>query len=377
MKSTKTLILPGLLLAVLIIFYLYTLSGIEQNSGIYRTESYTPYGLKALHLFIKKYHYSFQPRSQFQKKFNACLVITGDNFLTKRVYHEITHWVQNGGILIELAVSKPHFSDTTSYHFKGPIRTLNSDKPQFKQLHYHLTQRIPFVASNQVHGIYGVEQKYFIYSEPLGKGMIISWNDPDGLVNRNLRTTPDHAVIFLRLLQQRIDPGPIAILDLRYVRHNSSSFLKEIFNRHAAAAFLIITGMLLSLWKLSSRFGRPRPLSLTKGRSRNEFVIFLAALFQQAGAREMVIDNLYRALRETILEITKQPPKTPADPAIRYLEMLSGKDYRPLYQIMESIETRRIYQTLSRTSFLPLVSKLDGYRKELENWKKSRSSAMM
>lgn len=148
--------------------------------------------------------------------------------------------------------------------------------------------------------------------------------------------------------------------------------------------FTFIGRASLILWKLTVRFGRPRPLLLTKGRSADEFVYSMAALFQQADLKEIVLDNLYQRLWMVINKITGLPSGSNLTVLNDHLIALTGKEYAQkvisameLYLKYQDIKYQDIKyqdikyqgQKISRASFLELANQLDLYRKELSEWK--------
>jgi hypothetical protein len=149
--------------------------------------------------------------------------------------------------------------------------------------------------------------------------------------------------------------------------------VNRLFSRYWGAGLLIITAIVLLLWKTAARFGRARPWILATGRSADEFIYSMACLFQQAGIKNIVLDNLWHSLVVTMSDITGLPADTPVPDFIPRLTALTGRDYQP---IIELYRQGLIHQDQKyvKIHLWEVARALDEYRKELTEWKRSSLS---
>jgi len=258
-----------------------------------------------------------------------------------------------------------------------------------RSLNYHPGGALIYSTTRPVQGLMAKGGKFFIYIDHYGAGRIIHWNDPDGLTNIHLRKFPDNAVLFILLMQEYAIPPRIVFCNDLLLPDNHSAYSGMHREKYWLGAFLLLAGAGLLLGKLTVRFGRPRPLSLAKGHSADEFVYSMAALFQQADLKEIVLDNLYQSLRQKIIKITGLTSESDWAALNDHLIALTGKEFAQkvilameLYQKYFDIKYQDIKyqdikyqdikyqrQKISRTKFLELANQLDLYRKELSEWK--------
>lgn len=375
MSKTKFIIIGSILIIILVASFFFSyIAGKQEKISLFDPKSYNPSGLKALQLLMAKYHYQLIEVPGLPEKTDQTkLLLVFTSSMTDSVQVKLLRrWIRSGGIVIEFPLDKPLLSPAKKWRVINyqKDRLVDSPLARFKNLRYRIKKDNLYTLSNPTIGYYAVSQRFFIFSQNIGQGCLITWSDPDGLVNRNLVNAPDNAVIFLMVLQELASSGKIGMLDLRYLPVISSqSIFSQIFNRYAVASLLIFACIIFTIWKLSTRFGRPQPLSLTRSRSYDEFVISLAGLFQQASAQTMVLENISSALKHTISDITGYSYLTPIRDQLNRLEELTGKNYQEIADLCENVS--QVTSSKNKGSFLDIAIKLDNYRRELLTWKKS------
>ena len=193
----------------------------------------------------------------------------------------------------------------------------------------------------------------------------------EGLTNRQVKIFPDHAVILATLIQTFAATRQVSFYNLAFITSDSqfSGGTGELLNHYAGACLLCVIGIMLLIWKLAARFGRPRPLILTQGRSYDEFVYSMANLFQQAKIQQIVLDNLWRDLLKIMVELTQLPVDTAPDLLIARLNRITGHHYDPMLAFYP--QGNRLGKNFPKQQFLRIALQLDAYRKELTEWKKS------
>jgi hypothetical protein len=371
-KVTLSLLTFGLVLGILLFLSWVSLS--QQKLIAYDTKSYDPYGLKAVGLLLQKSGYSVIPINRLPADHQQLVVIVTTAKLPVMLERKLLHWIASGGTLIELTSAQPSLN-RYSHHFahlntKGNQQFTTEYQP-LAGLTYHIKNDWVTTAINPEQGFYGSGNQYFIYRQSIGSGSLISWNDIEGLTNRHLKMHPDNAVIFATLIQAFASSHQVGFYNLAFITDESSFNPQtgEFLSHYYGAGLLFFIGIILLIWKLAARFGRPRPLILAQGRSYDEFVYSMANLFQQAKIQQMVLDNLWRDLLKIIAALTQLPVDTAPDLLIARLNMITGRHYDPILSLYP--QGNRLAKNLPKQQFLMVALKLDAYRKELKEWRKS------
>ncbi len=350
----------------LLIFWIGTA---QPRPIFYNANNYHPDGLKALNLFLTKAGFTVN-HSQINTKTTAqILIVPTTNDLSKQARQKLLQWVKNGGVILELAASLPQFD-------------LNSTKkPQYinlKQKSYSLTinnQRLAYVPKQQTLILsknaefnFLNDQAAFVYANHYGKGIILNWNDPEGLTNQHLKQHPDNAVILAIILKQLTRYQQLSFYEITDLINPAPVMnSKFLWNQIWQGITLCLLLLALCAWKISIRFGRPRPLSLTPGRSSDEFIISMANLWQRANIYSLVLENLWQGLLTEAAALTGLPRNTDPSELFIKVNLLTGQDLRVLIRAWETKEL-----TNTKTNFLETARILDFYRKEFILWKKSK-----
>jgi hypothetical protein len=363
-----------LVMAILVIF-LGRVATEQQKYTLYDPNSYDPNGFKALHLLLTKYKYHPVKLDTFRNHSAPALVVYTAARIPAAQKKSIVNWVRSGGILIELAQSSPNFSTDSRFFPATANQKITARDPRFSGLTYTIKNQQVYGINPPVKGFFRLGKTGIIARQPLKKGILLSWTDPRGLTNRSLKAAPDNGVIFILWLKTAYPSGNIDFLDLRYSKSRATDpgeLFEELFSRYGVVLFLLLIGIGLALWKAAARFGRPRPLTVIRGRSYDEFVIFLARLFQRANAKSFVLENLWRALIYEIADLTGFPPTTPVTLLLDRLQTVTRRDYPQLLEINRLLQQPSLH--LSTAKFLSVAAAIDTCRKELLKWKKSTNS---
>lgn len=373
-KVITGLLVLGLLLGILLFLSWVSLS--QKNLIAYDAASYGPDGLKAINLLLRQSGYQVATVSSLPAENNQLLVLTTTKELPARQEKIIIDWIAAGGTVIELTSSSPSLkvnSNSLTSLATTADQSFISDTANtyLVGLTYHLSQDQVTVITSPGQGFYGIDNRYFICRQPYGLGSIIYWNDISGLTNRYLKKYPDNAAVFVTLLRTFCPSRQVRFYNLAFMADNSkfSRRVGTVLSHYWGACLLFFMAIVLLIWKLAARFGRPRPLVLAQGRSYDEFVYSMAGLFQQAKIQQIVLDNLWRALLKIMAELTHLPISTAPDQLIARLHMLTGHYYEPILDLYPYLHHQT--KCLPKQQFLMIALKLDAYRKELKEWRES------
>ena len=380
-KFKKLFFISLLTLGIILLTFLLWVAYSEQKLTVYDLNSYKPFGYKAISLLSHQSGFRTTVIKRFDPKKDHTLILFTATKLSREQKKLILNWVSSGGIVFELAQSQLQL-DQSSNSTQLPLTDITaatavSSVAWLKNFHYNIKANSITAVSNPELGIYGLGDKYFIFKQNLGQGQIITWTDPEGITNRHLKQYPGNAVIFLSIIKAFSKTTILDFYDLRYStgKTNNFSSVPLLINRYWAAFFLFLLGTILFVWKLAARFGRPRPLVLIQGRSSHEFILSMAGLFQLANARGIVLDNLWLSLLKEIELITGLATNSPPELLIARLSEITGKDYTEILQLGPRVPLLSSTKA-ARQDFLELASKLDNFRKELRQWKKSALNSL-
>jgi hypothetical protein len=372
----KILLYGGMTLIALLALFLAKIAATQANWALHDPNSFSPGGYRALNLLLAANRYRLVKIADFRADLRRPLIIFTANPLPAGVRRRIFKWVAAGGTLIELAQTRPQF---TAQPFqiltKGAGQTLPAQgAPLLMGLTYTVKGDPLYGLKRPAKGFVALNDVWLASLEPHGRGTTLVWCDPNGLANRSLITAPDNGVIFGLVLKSTVPAGALPYLDWRYLPQNSGrgdAAWRNIFNRYGLVLLLVVAGIGLTLWKLAARFGRPRPLALSRGRSYNEFVTSLAQLFQRARAETFVLENLWYAVTTLCGEITGLPADTPLAALLARVQAVTGYRYPDLPQIY-----RMVTGSAPRRpkTFLTTAARLDTIRKELQQWKSSTNN---
>ncbi len=383
----------GLVLILCVLLFLSWVALSEKKFDVYAPESYSPEGLKAIHLLLAKsgYHVSVIDKLPESRR-NLLVVITTNTWRgdgPTGQWKPLLDWVRRGGTILELSAGFPSIQVTGRKLSLLNIQTgrifypNRQSVPLLDNLKYHPNKTQIAVMKHPEQGLYGAGDRFFIYRQSFGAGQLIFWNDVDGLTNHFLKRHPDNAVIFAAIIREFSFSGEIDFYNLAFKVDHFKTIQRPtmIFNHFWVGGLLLFLTVVIVIWKTAARFGRPRPLTLARGRSYDEFVYSLAGLFEQAGIRKFVLDNLWRDLMKTMADLTRLPVDAPPEQLIMAMNRLSGKEYGPLLKLHSSFSDlsdkpeRGVGKKLSSKQFLVIASQLDEYRKEFHAWKKSNPFA--
>ncbi|HEX7712932.1 MAG TPA: DUF4350 domain-containing protein [Bacillota bacterium] len=369
-KVIMGLVALGLLMGILLFLSWVSLS--QKKLVAYDANSYGPDGLKALDLILKKSGYQVTLVHSLPVNHQSLLILVTTTRLSAKQQKTILTWVSAGGNVLELASSWPSLTRESDILDVTAGRPFQSDAANLNLsgLTYHISKNWVPVLDDPEQGFYEVGDQYFIYRSSYGSGSIINWNDIAGLTNRYLKTFPDNAAVLVTLLRSFYPSGRVSFYNMAFVSDNSDTDwrLSMVFSRYWIVCLLALMAIILLIWKLAARFGRPRPLILARGRPFDEFVYSMAGLFQQAKIYQMVLDNLWRDLLKAVAELTHMPVAAAPEQLIAGLNVHTGNHYRSLSDFCSYFDHPT---KLSKEQFLTIALQLDAYRKELTEWRKS------
>ncbi len=383
----------ALILILCVLLFLSWVALSEKKFDVYAPDSYSPEGLKAIHLLLARSgrHVSVANKLPESRRDLLIVITTNSGRGDGPTEHQkrLLDWVRRGGTILELSAGFPSILVTGSKLSLLNIQTGRTFHPNRQSaflpdnLKYHPNKTQIAVMKHPEEGFYGAGDRFFIYRQSFGAGQLIFWNDVDGLTNHFLKRHPDNAVIFAAIVREFSPSGGIDFYNLAFKAEHFKAIQrpKIIFNHFWVGGLLLILTVVIAIWKSAARFGRPRPLALARGRSYDEFVYSLAGLFEQAGIRRFVLDNLWRDLIKTMADLAHLPVDAPPEQLILAMNRLSGKEYGPLLKLHSSFSDlfdkpeRGVRTKLSPKQFLAIASQLDEYRKEFRAWKKSNPFA--
>ncbi len=354
-------------ISALIVFILWAALS-QQELTAYKPDSYGSYGLKALELLLNKSGLTTVESDILENDYEQLVIYVSNSKSTAQSRRRILEWVKSGGTVMELARFKPQLDlDTEPVILKQskPIFDFNDPAAGLK---YHPGGEMIYTGAVFDTSLIYRDEQVIVYLNQYEAGRVINWNDPDGITNIHLKKYPDNAVIFTLIAAKYADSGRIVFYNPNPF-HEKKDLETGLQSNYWYAGTFIGLGIILLLWKLSSRFGRPHPLVLAKGRSSDEFVYSMAALFQQADSKAMVLDNLYRELMLAISKITNLPLDSDWNLMFERFTLIVGKNYdsRKIFVAVE-IYHKNKGRKVKTPVFLELARKLDAYRKELNQW---------
>jgi hypothetical protein len=370
------LILIILIITGLVVF-LSRVASEQHKYTLYDPNSYGPDGFKALNLLLASNQYRPVSLDSFGKRSAPALVLYTAGRIPDLEKKSIVNWVKSGGILVELAQSQPCFTSKNRLFSGMAEHKISASDARFSGLTYTVQNGQLYGIAPPAEGFFRLRRTGIITRQPLGKGFLLTWTDPRGLSNRSLKATPDNGVIFILWLKTAYPSGTLNFLDLRYTKSPLSGpkeLSGELFSRYGYTVLLLLAGAGLTLWKIAARFGRPRPLRIIRGHSYDEFVTFLARLFQRADAQNFAVERLWNALITVIANLTGLPPDTPVPSLLERLRNVTRRDYPRLREIDRLL--RQPSLRLSKRKFLAVALILDTCRKELLEWKKSTNDSI-
>jgi hypothetical protein len=377
-SEKKGVLILGMLIIAGLALFLSRVATEQQKYTLYNPDSYGPDGFKAIYLLLAKNQYRPVPLDSFRDRLAPVLVVYTAARIPDSVKRPIVNWVKSGGILVELAQSIPRFSSDYRLFSGMAEHKIPASDPRFSGLTYTVQNGQLYGIAPPAQGLFRLRQTGIITRQLSGKGTLLSWTDPRGLSNRSLQATPDNGIIFILWLKTAYPYGILNFLDLRYVKADrttgSGEFPAGLFSRYGVAVLFLLIGAGLTLWKTAARFGRPRPLQIVRGRSYDEFVTFLARLFQRANAQYFAITRLGNALITVIAHLTGLPPDTPFPILLERLRAVTRRDYPRLAEIGRLLQQPSLH--LTKREFLAVAISLDTCRKELLEWKKSTSDSI-
>jgi hypothetical protein len=345
----------------------------QQNFVALNFESYESHGSKALFLFLQRNGYSFQHSTQLPDKADRIVLVLTNN-APRNNWADMRNWLKQGGTAIELAMGKPALTAkrTLLRRFDSNIAPA-PEAPFLTGLYYQPYRQELYAISKPETALFRTDGYSPIYLEKVNTGKLITWCDPLGLGNSHLKNYPDNGLSFILLLHTLSLSREILIYSPPQLA--STAWSRQFSYRLQWTIFFIATGIIVVLWKLSARFGRPRPLRLMNGRSYDEFIVSMASLFQQADARQFLLDNLWKQLYHTAVELSGVPVHTAPEEVQTSLDgvLTAGQGrFIQLYRRVTDPQTLK----LSRKDFLHLLIELGHYRKELQQWKKSMIASL-
>lgn len=355
--------------------FLIWIASAHHQLAIYNPESADPGGYKALKLLLEQNGYTLQPLSATSVsnlERSQILVMLTNGKMTLKQTTMIQTWIENGGKIVEIANAKPLFDpDKSEWVTDCKEQPSNAALSDFAELVYTIKVTSLYIGNNPSSQGYRLNDGYVIYRKQLGRGQGLFWNDAEGLTNQNLKSSPNNAVIFTLFLKQLGTPQRIGFYNLlaqSAVDEKTTSPELAWLNHYWTAFLSGLFSLGFGLWKAATRFGRPKPLQLSDGRSSAEFIHSLAALFQQAGQRLVILENLWKALIGQVSNLTGLPVDSPASLQCQVLARYD-RDWAEKIESLAQTMTTITENKLTRKSFVQIAYQMDYYRKELQTWK--------
>lgn len=374
-RRKKFLIIFGGSLVLVTAFFLSWVVITQKSRAIYNFHSYEPSGFKALGELLAQegYRMEFDDGIEPALEGESLLLVPPGSRITATLQQRLEQWVDGGGRVVEFSAARPQLIFPLTW--ENPVRIIpGADQrlqplaPWLGDLTYQLSPATVYGVRRVDQGFYAVDDQFIIYRQNWGRGALLYWNDPDGLVNRRVAAHSDNGVIFAVILQSFTPSRTIRVwLPQGVAPAQRRAFLIGEFSpgRLAAVGLVILVALLIG-WKMIVRFGRPQPLTLAKGRVADEFLHSLAGLFYQADAREWVIDHLWSALLQVMAEIAGSFDFTEADRLAERVEAITGKSNTVFHELHQERASRRYLH--SKPEFLRLILQIENYRKALREW---------
>ncbi|MGE5557748.1 MAG: hypothetical protein ACM3WV_03965 [Bacillota bacterium] len=366
-------VLPGIAgFACLLSLYCLYIFNLEEKLELYDPMSFGSNGLSAIRMLLEKEGFRCAKAGKFLGGPGDLWIVSSFARNLPAERKRILSWVKSGGTVVELARMEPCLdpfrNDWKKTSITGGIVPPKPGYKPFQGLKYVLNERSLYTRNKPFEGYYGSGPDHFIYLNRYGRGNVVSWNDPGGITNDHVAENPDNAVIFAMLVRSFARGRAVRFYRLKLPGKALKN--KEPHNKNISAILLLLAGAGILLWKSTARFGRPRPLILTQGRALDEFVYSLAALFQQAGMRAFILDNLWKGLLIAAGQAAGLNERTDPEKISRRLSAVTGRDFSA--RIARTFADLEAFRASSGkgSDFLQLAVRIDRLRKEIRSWKK-------
>lgn len=189
------------------------------------------------------------------------------------------------------------------------------------------------------------------------RGRIIVLSDPYIVSNRGL-SRADNLLLALNVVGA--GAGIIAFDEYHQGRAATENITLAYFRGTPVLAMLAQFAVIILavLWTRSRRFARPLPAPHTDRRSNLEFVASMAELQQRARAYDLAIENLYSRTRRALARYGGTTHNAHYKEIAARVAARSGRDARPLEELMRRCEDAIAGEPLSAQKAVRLASAL-------------------
>ena len=176
---------------------------------------------------------------------------------------------------------------------------------------------------------------------PLGAGRVVALSAPAALSNRAL-----HRADNARLALSVVGPGSRGSVVFDELHHGFGvaeprSLVTLLLDRAWGRAALYAGLLVLAYLALRGRrFGRPRPILVSRGRSLAEYVTSLASLYRAGGKRGWVAEHFRHRLRRDLAAGIGLPADAPDDQIVARARAL-GRDPSAALGVLRSLDRAR------------------------------------
>lgn len=363
MKNRRDLIIIGLLFAVLVAFVAYVPRMQAPNEPA-SASSYASGDEGALALFRWTQALGYDSRRLEYRDFTldendaALIMLNPSEAITLDEADAITHWVENGGMLIvaddssslfgasrtllrELDVRRDIYSDTTTLEHATSAQPL-LDQPPAGAVPID-TGYVLAPDTNAYVTVLSAAGEAIMIGSKRGAGYVYVSAATRPFTNAGLRD-PNSAALVLNLLR-RLPPGGRVQFDEyhhgRVAPPSTTGIL--LANPLGWAALYAVLAVGLYLMLSGRRFGRPVPLKADIARrSSAEYVESMADLFQRGGKRAYILRHFYQSFKRRLARPAGVSPQLDDAAFVHELGRAREVDETALLALLRRLHNERI-----------------------------------
>ena len=354
MRPSRTTLLIGALLLVLLVGTLLLVRPATQGLPALSVRSTEPTGGRALMLWLETLGYRVHEMDTepyaVDADVAALFVLEPITPFERDAVDNVAAWVEGGGRLVLVASTGPrrlldrfglaarfagdHQREAVAVQpllLRPPVERARVDAWDSLQGRDGLA---PWLAAGD---------HVYLGSRPYGRGTVTVLTAPYPLSNEGL-AAPDNAALALNLIAG-LPPGARIAFDEYhhgFVRGSTRSLWRLLLDHYWGWALVYAVSLgYLYLWLRGRRFGRPLLPRVAPRRSVGEYVASLAALYRRAGQRAYVADRLADQLKRDLATALGVSPRLPDDEFAQVVAERRGAPPAPLAAVLARLRAGR------------------------------------
>ncbi|HYE14174.1 MAG TPA: hypothetical protein VD968_07015, partial [Pyrinomonadaceae bacterium] len=204
-----------------------------------------------------------------------------------------------------------------------------------------------------------------------GRGRVVVLSDPYIVSNGGINRA-DNLILATNVVTS--GGGPIAFDEYH---QGYGGARNELFSYFAGTPILWMFAqagviVLAVVWTRGRRFARPLPAPRVDRRSKLEFVASMAELQQRARAYDLAVENIYARTRRALARYAGAAPDARPEQLAARVAARSGRDPRPIEELLRECEAAAQGQPLSPRRALALARGLRELERDLGILMRSR-----